>query len=294
MAHHHHPHEDTHRIGLAFFLNLCFSIIEIIGGLYTNSVAILSDALHDLGDSLSLGLAWHFQKISHREGDATYSYGYKRFSVLGAIINSVVLVIGSVFILREAIPRLIQSEPTELKGMMLLALLGVVVNGYAVLKLNKGQSHNEKVVSLHLLEDVIGWVAVFIGSIIIYLTGWHQVDPLLSILVTLFILFNIYRNITSTLRIVLQAIPEAIDLQEVTSSLKEIENIESFHDLHIWSLDGQRNILTVHMVTADEINYQRIQRIRTEVHQRMMELGIQHVTVEVEHKEMNCTQLDCE
>ena len=291
MGHHHH--HDTERISVAFFLNLIFSMIEIVGGIYTNSVAILSDALHDLGDSLSLGLAWYFQKVSHRKSDATYSYGYKRFSILGAIINSVVLIIGSVFILREAIPRLWSVEKTEPGGMILLAILGIVVNGYAVFRLKKGHSHNERVVSLHLIEDVIGWAAVLLGSIIIYFTGWHQIDPILSIGISLFILYNIYKNIRATMRIVLQGTPEDIDLEKIKESLGEIEGVISHHDLHIWSMDGERNIMTVHVVIDAEVAAERIYEVRDQVHEKMKALGIQHSTVEVEHVDMDCAFEDC-
>ena len=184
---HHHQH-DTKNISTAFFLNLAFTIIEIIGGLMTNSVAIMSDALHDLGDSLSLGLAWYFQKVAKKGRDKTFSYGYKRFSVLGAMINAIVLVVGSVFILQETIPRLWQPETPNVQGMFWLAILGIVVNGAAVLKLQKGTSLNEKVISLHLLEDVLGWAAVLVGSVLMYFFDLPIIDPLLSIGIAIFIL----------------------------------------------------------------------------------------------------------
>lgn len=169
MAHkhsHHHSHSHHHgtkNISLAFFLNLGFCIIELIGGLLTNSVAILSDALHDFGDSVALGLAWVFQKKSEQKPDDKYTYGYRRFSLLSAIINSIILVAGSAFVLFESIKRIIEPAETNAKGMLLLAILGVAVNGVAILRLRKGGSVNERVVSLHLMEDVLGWVAVLIG-----------------------------------------------------------------------------------------------------------------------------------
>ena len=190
--HGHHHHHDTENISTAFFLNLAFTIIEIIGGLMTNSVSIMSDALHDLGDSLSLGLAWYFQKVAKKGRDKTFSYGYKRFSVLGAMINAIVLVIGSVFILQESIPRLWQPETPNAQGMFWLAILGILVNGAAVLKLKKGTSLNEKVISLHLLEDVLGWAAVLIGSVLMYFFDLPIIDPLLSIGIAFFILTNVF------------------------------------------------------------------------------------------------------
>ena len=193
--HHHHSHgSSTENIAVAFFLNLAFTIIEFIGGFYTNSLAIMSDALHDLGDSLSLGLSWYFQKKSTKRANKKYSYGYKRFSLLGAVINSIVLVIGSVFIIKEAIPRIINPENADAKGMMWLAVLGIIVNGAAVLKLKKGTSINERVVSLHLLEDVLGWVVVLLASIVMQFWDVPVLDPVLSIAIAGFVLFNVYIN----------------------------------------------------------------------------------------------------
>ena len=200
MGHHHsHEQEKGGNIKVAFFLNISFTIIEIIGGVLTNSVAILSDALHDLGDSLSLGLAWYFEKKSKKGRSKNFSFGYKRFSLLGALINAIVLIIGSIFILREAIPRIINPEPVDTKGMILLAILGIFVNGLAVLRLKKGTSLNEKVISLHLLGDVFGWIAVLIGAIAIYYFNSPIIDPILSFLIAGFILFNVYKNLNKVI-----------------------------------------------------------------------------------------------
>ena len=172
-------------IGYAFFLNFGFTIIEIIGGFLTNSVAILTDAVHDFGDSISLGLAWYLQKVSKKGSDHKYSYGYKRFSLLGAIINSVILLVGSVFILSETIPRILEPQTPDVKGMFILAILGIIVNGAAVIRLRTGNTINEKVVSLHLWEDVLGWVAILIGSVMMYFFDIPIIDPILSILISI-------------------------------------------------------------------------------------------------------------
>jgi len=190
-SHHNHHHHTTENIKVAFFLNLSFTVIELVGGLLTNSMAILSDALHDLGDSVSLGLAWYFQRIAQKKSDLSYSYGYKRFSLLGAFINSLILSVGSIFILVEAIPRLFDPKQPDASGMIILAIIGVIVNGFAVLRLKKGKSINEKVVSLHLLEDVLGWLAVLIGSIVMYFFNLPVIDSLLSIGIAIFILLNV-------------------------------------------------------------------------------------------------------
>lgn len=247
---HNHDHSHHHSEGnvkVAFFLNFSFTINEIIGGLYTNSLAILSDALHDLGDSLSLGLSWYFQKLSKKGRTKKFSYGYKRFSLLGAIINSIVLVVGSIFILTKAIPDLFNPQETNVQGMLYLAILGIVVNGAAVLKLRKGESLNEKVVSLHLLEDVLGWVAVLIGSIIMMYVDAPFIDPLLSVLISIFVLYNVYRNLKKSLLVILQGIPEDVSISDIGEKLKDMPEVTDVHDCHAWSMDGEYNILTIHL-----------------------------------------------
>jgi cobalt-zinc-cadmium efflux system protein len=188
--HHHHPAEATAALTTAFWLNTAFAILELAGGLYTNSVAITSDALHDFGDSLALGMAYYFQKKSLQKKDQHFSYGYKRFSLLGAFLNSLILIIGSIFILQEAIKRLAHPEQADAKGMIVLAIIGVGVNLAAMLRLRKSGTLNERVVSLHFLEDVLGWIAVLMGSIIMLFTDLPILDPILSILISGYILFN--------------------------------------------------------------------------------------------------------
>ena len=181
---HHHEHEHHHAtdsIKVAFWLNLFFTIIEIVGGFYTNSIAIISDALHDLGDSFALGLAWYFQKLSQRGRDRKFSYGYGRFSTLAAMINSGLLLAGSIYVISVAIPRLIHPQETYATGMIWLAVVGLLVNGIAAYRLSSGSSLNERAARLHLLEDVLGWAAVLVGAVIIKLTGWTILDPILSL-----------------------------------------------------------------------------------------------------------------
>lgn len=290
---HHHDHSDVKNIKTAFFLNLGFTIFEIIGGFLTNSVAILSDAIHDLGDSLSLGLAWYFQKVARRGSDASYSYGYKRFSLLGALINSIVLITGSIFILKEAIPRLIHPEETKAEGMFLLAIVGVIVNGAAVLRLKKGSSINERVVSLHLLEDVLGWLAILIGSIVMYFFDVPVLDPLMSVGIAIFILSNVYKNIRQTLRIILQGTPAEIGLDKISKELSAIEGIESIHDLHVWSVDGSYNVMTVHVVLKRETDMADLETLKTIIRTKLAEEGIQHVTIEFETMGEKCCLENC-
>ena len=293
---HNHDHSHNHSEGnvkVAFFLNLSFTIIEIIGGLYTNSLAILSDALHDLGDSLSLGLSWYFQKLSKKGRTKTFSYGYKRFSLLGAIINSIVLVVGSIFILTKAIPELFNPEETNVQGMLYLSILGIVVNGAAVLKLRKGESLNEKVVSLHLLEDVLGWVAVLFGSIIMMFTEAPFIDPLLSVLISLFVLYNVYKNLKKSFLVILQGIPEEVSIDAIRFKLKDMPEVTDIHDCHAWSMDGQYNILTIHLQLDKDYRLSEQARVKESVRSRLKDESINHITIEFEGLDENCELKDC-
>lgn len=269
-------------------MNLSFTIIELVGGLITNSVAILSDAVHDLGDSFSLGLSWYFQKVAKRPRTKEYTYGYKRFSLLGAVINSVVLLVGSILILTHAIPRLFNPQHPDVKGMLLLAVLGVIINGMAVLRLRKGSSINERVVSLHLLEDVLGWLAVLVGAGIMYFVDAPFIDPLLSILISLYILYNVYRNIRQSLRIILQGSPSQLDMEEVKRSLLEIGEVQDVHDLHAWSVDGEYNVMTVHVVLRSALPMEAQHRLKLEIRDKLLSMGVQHCTIEFEVADEEC------
>ncbi|MDR1170758.1 MAG: cation diffusion facilitator family transporter [Prevotellaceae bacterium] len=288
---HEHVHENSN-IGFAFFLNLAFSLIEMVGGYFTNSVAILSDALHDLGDSFSLALAWYFQKLSRKKRDSEYSYGYRRFSLLGALINSVVLLISSIFIIRESISRIISPESADAKGMFLLAVFGIVMNGIAVLKLKRGHSLNERTVSLHLMEDVLGWAAVLVASVVMIFVEIPALDPILSLGIACYILFNIYHNLRDTLRVILQGTPENINGEDIEKALLEIEGIESVHDLHLWTMDGEFNISSVHIVVGANQDSAGITVLKKQVKQTMKQFNVQHSTVEVEQGEENCEDRD--
>ncbi|OPZ26547.1 MAG: Cadmium, cobalt and zinc/H(+)-K(+) antiporter [Bacteroidetes bacterium ADurb.BinA174] len=290
---HSHHHEDVKNIKVAFSLNLMFTIIEFVGGFLTNSMAILSDAVHDLGDSFSLGLSWYFQKIAKRPRTKNYTYGYKRFSLLGAIINSVILVVGSVLILMNAIPRLFHPQQPDVKGMLLLAVLGVIVNGAAVLRLRKGHSLNERVVSLHLLEDVLGWLAVLVGAGIMYFVDAPFIDPLLSIAISAFILFNVYRNIRQSLRIILQGSPDLVDVDEIEKAILKTDNVEGIHDLHVWSIDGEYNVLTMHVVLSTSLPMLQLHKLKIGIRGKLLSMGIQHSTIEFETPDEDCEMEDC-
>lgn len=280
---------DTKKIRFAFFINLIFTIVEFVGGFLTNSIAIISDAVHDLGDTLSLGLAWHFQKKAKKGRDLKFSYGYKRFSILGAVINSVILIVGAIFIFYNAIPRIINPQEVDALGMFFLSILGIVVNFWAYYKLRKGKSLNEQVVGLHMLEDVLGWIAVMIGSIIMYFKGdWYWIDAVLSLFIATYILINVYKKLRASFKIILQAIPENVDFELVEKTLLSVQKVIEIHDLHIWTLDGDRNILTVHLVVSSSLTFDQMKAIKSNARQKMEALNIVHCTFEIEGEFEDC------
>ncbi|MDH6303791.1 cobalt-zinc-cadmium efflux system protein [Parabacteroides sp. PF5-5] len=292
---HSHSHGTTGsgNIRLAFFLNLFFAIIELAGGLITNSVAILSDALHDFGDSVSLGIAWYLQKFSEKGRDKYYSYGYKRFSLLGALFISIILLVGSVFVIEECVKRILEPQAPNAQGMFLLSILGIIVNGAAVLRLKKGSSINERAVSLHMMEDVLGWIAVFIVSIVMMFVNLPILDPLLSIAISIWILTNVYRNLKDTFHILLQQVPQNIDLEGLEDKIRQIPGVLSLHDIHLWTLDGEENILTLHIVLADGITVDQQATIKSEVRTLCINADIAHATIEFEQSGELCSLADC-
>ena len=288
-SHAHGPNDAGKNIAVAFFLNFFFAIIELIGGILTNSVAILSDAFHDFGDSLSLGVAWYLQKISTKKGDSRFSYGYKRFSLLGSIFISVVLVVGSILIVAESIKRFADPQDTNAAGMVLLSILGIIVNGAAVFRLKKGRSHNEKAVLIHMMEDLLGWIAVMAGGILMHFWDLPFIDPMLSVIIAVWVLFNVYKNLSSTISIMLQEVPKDVDISDLYNDFKSIGKADSIHDLHVWTLDGESHILSVHLVMQENVTREEVQKAKENLKQIAMHRGIGHVTVEVEF----CDEVSC-
>ncbi len=287
MGHKHTP-GSTSSIKAAFFLNLCFTVIEVIGGIWTNSLAILADSLHDLGDSFSLGLSWYLDKYSKKKKDKRYSYGYRRFSLLGALVNTIVLIAGSLFVLSEAIPRLFQPEHSNAQGMALLAVVGIIVNGIAVLRVKGSKTLNARVIAWHLLEDVLGWAAVLAVSIILLFKDIHILDPILSILIMLYILFNVIGNLKKTLSLFLQAVPEDIDVDKIEGELLSINKVQSIHHTHVWSLDGENHVLTMHVVVDNNTSKNEVLRIKGEIDEITESINFEHSTVEIEYENEYC------
>lgn len=295
MAHshdHHHHHDaesgSTKNLAFAFVLNAFFALVELVGGYLTNSVSITSDAIHDFGDSLSLGLALYFHKKSAQKSDAKYTYGYKRFSLIGAFINSIVLIVGSVFVIREAIERIAVPVQPDAKGMIWLAVLGIVVNGAAVFRLKKGSSINERVISLHFIEDVLGWVAVLTGAVIMQFYDVPVLDPILSLGIACYILYNVYGNIKATIGIVLQGFPSGLNRDKITALFLSNPQVLSVHDLHVWSLDGNYHVLSAHVVLKQNELLAGIEPLKQKIKHDMLHEGINHCTLEFEPENAHC------
>ena len=280
--HHHHHHHSSQNIKIAFLLNLIFAVLEIIGGFYVNSVAIISDAIHDLGDSLSLGTAWYLEEKSRKGSDHQYSFGYARFSLLGALINSLILILGAVFVVWEAVGRIIYPESTDAGGMMVFAILGVLVNGYAAWKVGHGNSLNEKVVSWHLWEDVLGWIAVLIASLVMYFIDNQYIDPGLSLLITVYILWGVAGRLRETIFIFLQGIPKDIDLKKLKQELLNIEHIQSLHHTHIWSLEGEHHVLSIHLKLSKIDSITQLLEIKCNAKEVLKKYPFRHYTIETE------------
>ena len=274
---------------IAFLLNAFFSVFELIGGIFTGSVAIVSDAVHDLGDALSIGFAYFLEKKSKKQPDNKYTYGYTRYSVLGALITSTILIVGSAFVIFNAINRIINPVVINYDGMIIFAVVGAVVNFVAAYFTREGDSLNQKAVNLHMLEDVLGWVIVLLGAIAMKFTDFSIIDPILSILVAFFIMVNALKSYKAILDLFLEKTPSEFEVEELKQAILEIRGVNDVHHIHIWSMDGVNNYATLHVVTdvAD------VRSLKKSVKNKLNELGISHVTIEIEGNDEECFEKDC-
>lgn len=287
--HHHHSHGGTvGRMKFALFLNLGFALIELVGGLWTNSIAILSDALHDFGDAMAMALAIGLEKFSGKKSDGSYSYGYRRFSTLGAVITGLILVLGSVFILIEAIPRILNPQQPHADGMILLALLGVAVNGYAAYRVSHGGGLNERMLMWHMIEDVVGWVLVLVGALVMKFFDLPQLDAGLAIILSLWILYNVAKNLRETFRVFLMGAPAALSTDEVAVEIKKFSDVEDVHHMHLWSLDGENHIFTAHLVIKPGVEAPQVDVLKMNIKKKLKELNIVEATIETEMSGSPC------
>lgn len=273
---------------IAFILNLSFSIFEFIGGTLTNSVAIISDSIHDIGDAAGIGISYFLEKKSRKQPDETYTYGYARYSVIGSVITTLILLSGSVMVIYNAISRIFNPVEINYNGMILFAVIGTIVNLGAAYFTKEGDSLNQKAVNLHMLEDVLGWVVVLIGAVVMRFTDISILDPIMSILVSLFILSNAIKNLKEALDLFLEKVPHDISIKEIKEHVLEIDGVLDVHHMHIWSMDGHNNYASMHVVT--EAN---AQIVKAKIREELKEHGIGHVTLELEGREEVCQEEHC-
>lgn len=278
---------------VALSLNVLFVIIEFVGGLLTGSISILSDALHDLGDSLSLGMAIYIERISNRGRDRHFSYGYKRFSLLSALLLSLMLLVGSGFVIYSAVGRLIEPSMPDVEGMLLLAVLGFGINGFAAWRMSRGQSLSERAIRLHLLEDVLGWAAVLVVSIVMYFVELPILDPLLSLAITGWMLYNVYFNLRDTFRILLQGVPSGVDTEGFEREVRSLDGVLDVHDLHLWTLNGEENIASVHAVYRRDLSSEELAELKDHIRHIALEHQIHHITIELDTEGISCGMEDC-
>lgn len=276
------------KILIAFLLNLFFSAFEFFGGAITGSVAIVSDALHDLGDAAGIGLSYFFEKKSKKKPDESYTYGYLRYSVMGSLVITVILLSGSVLVIYKASERLFNPTEIDYNGMLVFAALGTAVNFFALLFTKDGDSLNRKAVSLHMLEDTLGWVAVLVGAVIMRLTDFHFIDPLLSIGVAVFIFLSSLKNLKKALDVFLERVPEGISVDEIREHINSLIEVKDVHHIHLWSMDGYNNYITMHIVTDGDTA-----QVKSKIRAVLLKCGIHHSVIETEREDENCSSRCC-
>ena len=272
---------------IAFFLNISFSIFELFGGLITNSVAIISDSIHDMGDAISIGISYFLERKSKKKANKKYTYGYVRYSVLGGVITTTILLVGSILVIIGATKRLFHPVEVNYNGMIIFAIVGVVLNFIAAYVTKDGDSINQKSVNLHMLEDVLGWIIVLIGAIIMNFTNIKIIDPLMSIGVAIFILINSLKNLKQVLDLFLAKTPRDIDIDELKEHLLELKGVDDIHHIHIWSIDGYNNYATMHIVTKEK----NIKQLKNKIREELEEHNICHAILETEDEA--CDEKEC-
>jgi len=288
LGHNHHHHHETSggkNILIAFALNVSFTVIEFIGGYLTNSVAIYSDALHDLGDSLVLLFSYFAEKLSHKEADSKFTFGYRRFSIFSALLNGIILLIGSIYVIYEAIQRLMHPEPVEPQGMFVLAILGIAVNAYAAFRMSKDTGVNSKMVMVHLMEDLLGWIAVLILSVVLLFKPWFILDSILSILISLMILKTVYKNLIKVSLILLQRFPDELEVELIKKKIINVDKVMDVHAIKGWSLDDTNFYLRFHVTLPETTILKEIDQIKLLIKEILESHGVTTSTIEFESGE---------
>ena len=274
-------------VWIAFFLNLSYAIVEFIAGGIFGSSAVLADSVHDLGDAIAIGISAFLETISNREEDRQYTLGYKRFSLLGALVTAVILITGSILVILENITKLFNPQPVNDEGILWLGIIAVSINLLASLVVRKGKTKNESILSLHFLEDTLGWLAVILMAIILRFTDWYILDPILSLVISIFILTKAIPRFWSALKIFLDAVPEGLETGDLEKDLEALTNVKSVNQLSIWSMDGLENNAIIHLCLED---WGQMTETKNQVRQLLEERGIQNITIEVDTSQSNHAQ----
>lgn len=287
-----HNHAVVGDLRIALGINVLFTIIELVGGLLTNSMAIMADAVHDLGDSVTLAVALVLEKVSGRGRTRKLTFGHRRFSTLGALITGLILIVGAVTVLIHTIPRVLRPEVVDTTGMLVLAILGVVMNGLAALRLSRTESMNAKAAFLHLFEDVLGWIAVLIGAIAIRIWGLYIIDPLLSIGINVYILTRAASILKQAMRVFLEYVPRDLSVETVAEAAGRIDGVEDVHDIHLWTLDGSYVLVSLHAVTDGKTALDDLEPLKGTIRDTLSKLGVNHATIELESSATGCPDCD--
>ena len=266
-------------VWIAFFLNLSYAIVEFIAGGIFGSSAVLADSVHDLGDAIAIGISALLETISNREEDRHYTLGYKRFSLLGALVTAVILITGSILVILENITKLFNPQPVNDEGILWLGIIAVSINLLASLVVRKGKTKNESILSLHFLEDTLGWLAVILMAIILRFTDWYILDPLLSLVISIFILTKAIPRFWSALKIFLDAVPEGVDIQKIKTDLAELDHVASINQLNLWTMDGLEKNAIVHVCLKE---MEHMETCKESIRIFLKDCGFQNITIEVD------------
>lgn len=271
--------KTKYTVWLAFFLNLTYAIVEFIAGGVFGSSAVLADSVHDLGDAIAIGISAFLESISNREEDSHYTLGYKRFSLLGAMITAVILITGSILVILENITKLFNPQPVNDEGILWLGIIAVSINVLASLVVRKGKTKNESILSLHFLEDTLGWLAVILMAIVLRFTDWYILDTLLSLAISFFILSKALPRFWSTLKIFLDAVPEGVDIQKIKTDLAELDHVASINQLNLWTMDGLEKNAIVHVCLKE---MEHMETCKESIRIFLKDCGFQNITIEVD------------